>query len=231
MTSRRMLVGGALLAAIAGGIFLWERRSPPVEAKPAEAKPAATQERHRLELHVPHAGGTILLDGDMDDPGWLKETARTKGFVNADGLPARPYSDARIAWADGHLYFALYAADDDIRSTDSFHLELTGSNWVRTIDVTPLGIVTDAQRVNGSELPWKSGAHVSHELDGTIDDDRNEDEEWVLEMAIPFESLALDGKRGEEIGFSVHRCDRPKHSASRCGSWGEGEARGVLVLD
>ncbi|MEO6573468.1 MAG: hypothetical protein ABIP89_06495 [Polyangiaceae bacterium] len=227
MNRKRMLVGGALLAFLAlaaSGLFLWERRTPPQKIAPVHQAP-------RLELHVPHAGGSIVLDGDVDDPGWRKNTARTKGFVNADGLPARPYSDARLAWADGHLYLALYAADEDIRTTDSFHLELSAGNWRRTIDVTPLGVLTDGQRVNGTELPWKSGAHVSHELDGTPDDDQGDDEEWVLEMAIPFESVELEGKRGEEIGFSVHRCDKPKLSAPSCGSWGEGEPHGVLILD
>lgn len=224
MNSRRALVGGVLLALLASGISLWGRSSPPPKVAAAHPEP-------RLELHVPHAGGTILLDGDMDDPGWRKDTARTKGFVNEDGLPARPYSDARITWADGHLYLALYAADEDIRTTDSFHLELSRSNWKRTIDVTPLGVLSDGQRVSGKELPWQSGAHVSHELDGTPNDDRDDDEEWVLEMAIPFESLDLEGKRGEEIGFSVHRCDRPKLSGPSCGSWGENGPHGVLILD
>ncbi len=224
MNSRRTLVGGALLALAASVILAWGRRAPPPKIAPAHLEP-------RLELHVPHAGGTILLDGDTDDPGWRADTARTKGFVTEDGLPARPYSDARIAWADGHLYLALYAADEDIRDTDSFHLELSAGSWKRTIDVNAFGILTDGQRVNGKELPWKSGAHVSHELDGTPNDDHDDDEEWVLEMAIPFESMELEGKRGEEIGFSVHRCDRPKHSEPRCGSWGENGPRGVLILD
>lgn len=219
MDWRRVLVGGALLGGVtAVGLFAWGRRSP------AHSKSDPMQTPQRLELHVPHAAGTILLDGDMDDPGWLKGTARTEGFVDGDGLPARPYSDARMAWADGHLYLALYAADEDIRpATDSFHVQFAGKSSSRTIDVNPLGVV--------AEGPWKSGLHVSHELDGTPDDPHDDDEEWVLEMAIPFESLGLEGKRGEEIAFSVHRCDKPKLSAATCASWGEGALQGVLILD
>jgi hypothetical protein len=57
------------------------------------------------------------------------------------------------------------------------------------------------------------------------------DEEWVIEMAIPFESLGLKGERGESIGFAVRRCDTPKGGGRVCGSWGEGDARGRIVLE
>src|SRR5262249_4043320 len=73
-----------------------------------EAIPA--KEVAGLELHVPHAAGPIVLDGDMDDVGWVKATARTNAFVDGAGAPAHPYSDARLVWGDGHLYVALYAA-------------------------------------------------------------------------------------------------------------------------
>ena len=190
-----------------------------------------------LPLRVPHAAGNIALDGDMDDPGWLRETARTNAFVGADGVtPARPYSDARIVWGDGHLYLALYAADEDIRARqteadsplwveDSFHVVFDDGTNERVFDVSPLGTLTDgtreARRHSGAfDYAWQSGAHVSKELDGTLNDPSDDDEEWVIEMAIPFEALGLKGEKGEHIGFSVRRCDTPKKGTRVCGSWG-----------
>jgi len=61
--------------------------------------------------------------------------------------------------------------------------------------------------------------HLSPELDGTINDPRNMDEEWVIEMALPFESLGLKGESGETIGLSVVRCDTPKGSPRVCAGW------------
>ena len=94
---------------------------------------------------------------------------------------------------------------------------------------------------NGShpfDYRWNSGAHLSRELDGTINKSDDEDEEWVIEMAIPLASLGLEGEKGERIGLSIRRCDTPHARAfdptpgvRSCGSWGSGAARGVLVLD
>jgi hypothetical protein len=63
-----------------------------------------------------------------------------------------------------------------------------------------------------------------------VNDSRDDDEEWVIEMAVPFESIGLRGERGESIGFSARRCDTPKEEARTCAAWGEGSARGRIVL-
>jgi hypothetical protein len=228
-------------AALAIGAFAGAR----IAASHARARNALTTKPGARRLLVPHANGSITLDGDMDDTGWLHATARTGAFVGADGNAARPYSDARFVWGDGHLYLALYAADGDIRATrtehdaplwleDAFHLVFTDAKSERSIDVSPLGTVTDAIRAAGSQGPfdyaWSSGAHVSHEADGTPNNPSDMDEEWVIEMAIPFESLGLEGKRGEQIALTIRRCDTPKHASRVCGNW-NGDDGGVLVLD
>jgi hypothetical protein len=207
-----------------------------------------TQDRaaDAVVLRVPHLPASIVLDGDTDDPGWTAPPgpARAGPFLLASGEVARPYSNARAVWGDGHLYLALYAADEDIRSRaadhdgalwldDSFRLVFTQGDVERAIEVSPRGVVTDAIRRGAAEFDysWESGVHVSPELDGTLNDSRDSDEEWVIEMAVPFEALGMRGERGESIGLSVRRCDVPKGGARVCAAWGEGQARGVLVLD
>ncbi len=229
----------AALFTCAAGALAARRISRPAPIAPAPiALPAGA------ELRVPHAAGAISLDGDMDDPGWLRaRPARTNAFQLTDGTRARPYSDARFVWGDGCLYVLLYAADQDIRATqtqpdaplwleDSFHLVFSDADGDRTIDVSPSGVVTDAQQLRGKAIDygWSSGVHVSRELDGTPNDPRDDDEEWVLELAIPLDALGLSGERGERIGFSVSRCDTPKHARQVCAAWNGGEP-GELVLD
>ena len=241
MTRRALSLTLFAGAALAIGAFAGAR----IGASHARAKPASIAPAHATRLLVPHADGNITLDGDMDDPGWLHATARTGPFVASSGATARPYSDARFVWGDGHLYVALYASDEDIRAPrtepdaplwldDAFHLVFSDDKLARSIDVSPLGTVTDGIRAVGGQGPfdyaWSSGAHVSHELDGTANNPSDEDEEWVLEMAIPFESLGLEGERGDQIALTIHRCDTPKHAKRVCGSW-NGEDGGVLVLD
>jgi hypothetical protein len=101
------------------------------------------------------------------------------------------------------------------------------------IEVSASGVVTDAMQMAGGapDYSWQSGIDVSHENDGTLNDDGDDDEEWILEMAIPLRSLGLTGATGERIDFSVRRCDTPKGTTGRvCGGWGENE-RGVIILD
>jgi len=203
------------------------------------------------ELHVPHPHGPIVLDGDMDDPGWLNGCARTGAFVTAGGDQVRPYSEARFLYGDGVLYVGLYAADEDIHAKlegldapvwteDSFHVVFSDGTTEHSFDVSPTGTLADGERRVGAVGPggthpfdfrWNSGAHVSHEMDGTPNKSTDNDEEWLIEMAIPLEALGLSGQKGERIGVTVRRCDTLRAGVRSCGSWGDGEKPGVLVFD
>ena len=61
----------------------------------------------------------------------------------------------------------------------------------------------------------------------------DDDEEWAVELAIPFDALGVSGRPGDRIGFAIHRCDTPHHGGRVCASWGEGATgtKGVLILD
>jgi Carbohydrate family 9 binding domain-like len=186
-------------------------------------------------LRVPHAPSPIALDGDNDDPGWTRPPgpARTGPFARAGGGPARPYSDARLLWGDGYLYALLYAADDDIRAKgDAFRMRFSRDGVEYAIDVSADGSIRDAARdARGIEPDWRSGAHVSREIDGTLDDARDSDEEWSVEMAVPLASLGMKGQPGESAGFAVERCDAPGQRAQACGQWGETGGGGRLVIE
>jgi hypothetical protein len=187
-------------------------------------------------LRVPRARASIVLDGDSDDPGWTAPPgpARTGPFRFASGARARPYADARVVWGDDQLYVLLYAADEDIRSRGE-HFRLTFSRGGRSfaLDVTPDGQVRGTVRdERGASSGWPSGAHASREIDGTLDDPRDRDEEWSVELALPLASLGMKGERGESAGFSVAHCRRQADAtaAGGCGGWGDPEG-GRLVLE
>jgi hypothetical protein len=157
----------------------------------------------RGTLVVPHAAAPIALDGDTDDPGWVRAPgpARSGPFVDATGAPARPYAEARLLRGDGVLYVLLYAADEDVRATDRFRLTFAGEG-AYAVAVTADGRVHDE-----SPAGWRSGMHVSREIDGTLDDPRDLDEEWALELALPLASIGLRGARNERVAFHVTRFD------------------------
>ncbi len=202
------------------------------------------------ELVVPHVKGSISLDGDLDDTGWLGPIAHTGAFVDKNGAGAKPYSEARFTWGDGVLYLSFYAADEDIRANvkdhdgevwrdDSFHFVFDDGKNERIFDASVNAVVSDATRpsIVFSKTPtrspidfsWQSGAFISRELDGTLNDASDDDEEWALEVAIPLEAIGLRGEVGERVRFAAHRCDLPKNGKRVCASWGE-RAPAVLVL-
>ncbi len=265
MSLRQGLIAVAVLAVV--GAIIGLRKL--VVARAASASTNASPSVSRLGfvvdvdpavLHVPYLPGSIVLDGDTDDPGWTRSPgpARTGDFLAPNGAPAIPFSEVRVVWGDAHLYLCLYASDDDIESRtdqpdgplwldDDFVVTFSRGATEYIIEVSPKAVVTDSIRRNAGpqDFSWNSGVHVSREVDGTINDPRDSDEEWVIEMAVPFESIGMKGERGETLGFSVRRCDTPRRhvpgfagawstregEVRTCGEWGEAPSSGRIVLD
>ena len=140
----------------------------------------------------PHAAG-VVVDGDWDEPAW--HTAQRGRFTDGGAL-ARPSSEVRLVRGEHQLYVALYAADEDIEPGDAFELSV-GSARVR-VDaaghVTPAGVVA------------KVGLD-----EGTLGDAHDDDEEWVVEVALPLVAAGTP--------VTASRCDVPKDGVKRCGSW------------
>jgi hypothetical protein len=201
-------------------------------------------------VRVPRAALAPMIDGELEDPAW-REAAMAGAFVAADGTPARPHSQIRATQRDGTLYLALYAADEDIRggtasadgpvwlSGDAFHLELGTAGATHLLDVSPRGVLTDAKRSgeparagHAARGTWDfaraSGARLGLVVDGTLDDASDDDEEWVVELAVPLASLGLTGARGERVTLRARRCDHPKSGGVSCGELGQ---RAPLVLE
>jgi hypothetical protein len=196
-----------------------------------------------LVIDVPRAPGDITIDGELEDPGWSGGMGRTGAFTTADGRDAHPYSDARFVHRNGQLFVVLYAADEDIRATsarhdeplygaDAFQLTLRTTSGELSLDVSSAGVVTDARRSASGALDfsWESHARVAVDRDGTPNDPSDQDEEWVVEMAIPLEALGLSGRAGERIGLEVRRCDDVPGIGRVCAGWGPQGHGGVLVL-
>lgn len=173
-------------------------------------------------VHVPRLpqGTTLELDGELEETPW--QGSGRSGAFKIGGVDAHPYSDARFLWGDGTLYLGLYAADEDIHATlkeadaplwieDAFHVEIGGA----AIDVNPLGTITDS-RGKPPDFKWQSGAKAGVDMDGTPNDPSDDDEEWVVEMALPLASIGVEPKAGSIIPVTIRRCDKPKKAARVC---------------
>ncbi len=155
-------------------------------------------------LVIPQVGAPIVCDGELDEIAW-RSPARTGPFVDDRGGQAAPYSDARLLRDDKFLYLALYAADEDIRSSDEFVVELGRKTW----HFTAGGVMSPA-------------GTIRVDVDGTVDEPSNDDEEWVVEAAVPLVEVPF-GRDGS-VTARIVRCDVTKDRVKRCGSW-----KGVIV--
>ncbi len=245
--SRWLLVAAVVVLAVLAVVMV--RRSDRTNETTLPTETALSPEAGReIVLVVPHARKPIVLDGQLTDAAWLEDAVRTGPFLESGGpLLGHQYSEARFLWGDGQLYVGLYASDEDIRAThdaqdsqiwrdDSFRLAFDDGGHEYLFDVSPLGALADGMRARAGgksvfDYTWSSHARVAHELEGTPNDPSNNDEEWVIEMAIPLASLGQKGAQGERIGVWVGRCDTAKDQPRTCGDWGRTHGRGVLVLD
>ena len=86
-----------------------------------------------------------------------------------------------------------------------------------TLRISPRGDITDEAGNRRDE--WDGLVRRGTDLDGTLDDPRDDDEEWVVELAIPYSLLGIRGTPDQSLSFSVKRCDTPKGRATVCGAW------------
>jgi hypothetical protein len=247
---KRLAFGALALALGACGAKGCGRGAPSGAAASSSAARAAGAPPSVLA--VPRAGSAITPDGEFEEGTWVS-AARTGPFVDRAGAIARPYSDARALWDDKNLYLTLYAADENVQVRTKEHdapLWLDDAFSVRLvplpagapagpppdgataylIDVAPNGTTTDVREGPGGtrDPSWESHIVVGMDLDGTINDPHDEDEEWVVEAALPWSSLGVTPTPGVRIAARISRCDTPKDGKRRCGSWGE---RTVAVLE
>ncbi len=191
----------------------------------SDAEPAQPDQRLLVapvpRLAVLQTTRSPKLDGSFDDPAW--GVAKNSGvFVETrKGGAAGIQASAKLLWDAQHLYVGVDVNDALLRASDRDHdahlweqdcVELMldpdgdGKNYFE-IQVSPRGVVFDtrydARRVPKpfGHLDWDSQIRVGVSPRGEIDD-REPDDGYSVEIAIPWQAFSLDGKpvRSPEIG-------------------------------
>lgn len=144
--------------------------------------------------------GPIVLDGELQESDW-HDRATPTAFVSDSGEQARPYSEIRFLHDDATLYIGLYAADEDIEETDFFQLTLG------TLDLRVYP--------NGKISASADGLRAASDVDGTVDQPGDFDEEWRLELAVPRTLMMLGAA---PLPVHASRCDVTLDHVLRCGS-------------
>jgi hypothetical protein len=159
---------------------------------------------------IRHASGPIAIDGEWNEPDWPTRAVRGQ-FVGDDGALSRPSSEVRFLHDDKDLIVALYAADENIETRDAF--DLTVGTVALHVDAT--GAVTPPLATVRAKVDYD---------EGTRDNPKDDDEEWVVELAIPPSAAGLTS--GAHRPVHVARCDVPKDGVRRCAAW-----TGTISLD
>lgn len=168
-----------------------KRESPQVITSALEGTPPAACVPRVLVAHQ----GTPTLDGELDEPVWHAAAASTP-FVNDKLKRVVPHTEARAAWDADSLYLALYTADADLRSDDQVAVNFADGG---VITVTPQGTVS----CDFAGQRDCTGVVAKLERDGDVDADAEEDEEWVVELSVPWKVLAPGGRPSQlPLNFS-----------------------------
>jgi hypothetical protein len=200
-------------------------------------------------LHVPRTPGAIAINAETEGKtAWDGEAGNTSNLRDSAGQGMVPYTQAKVRWGEGNLYFMLYAGDLDLEGKvtspdvpldgdDSFRLELGAGAQTRVIAVSLRGAVYDAlcdrsTQTGACDTAWQSGAKVAVDADGSLNHVGDNDEEWVVEMSVPFSALGIARPApGLRVPFSIRRCEVGFDGVHACGTWGAGAQRGELLLD
>jgi len=175
---------------------------------------------------VHRATGPIVADGLLDERAWTQAERAGPLVRSLDGKPATADTIGRILWDDDNLYVSFISEDTNI-STPCFHddEQLYTSNVVEIfinpsgdlkryaeIELNPANALFDATFTGprqGMSLPWSSGAKHGVHLDGTLNDARDVDHGWNVELAIPFANLPgmprAKPQVGDEWRFNLYR--------------------------
>jgi hypothetical protein len=221
-------LGGIALAAVLGG---------GCGRRPALAAPGAPT------LLVPHVDEPVEIDAELEGKRlWEADVGATGNFKDAAGHGMVPYTEAKARWGAGKLYLMLYAGDLDLEGTvrqrdgalsqdDAFRLEFGDRDDARVIWVSVLGTVADARCRNGAcDARWDSHAQVAVDRDGSLNKIGDNDEEWVVEMAVPVADLGFpDARPGTRIPFSVRRCEVGHGQQHGCGGWGVAQPAALML--
>jgi len=178
-------------------------------AAPSEPPPPVRLEAARAP--APH------VDGELEDPGWDRAQVSAR-FVDAvTGEAITPYTEARALCDDEALTIALYAADEDVVGSDRMGAILHAPGGAtHVVEVDPRGTVRwHAPSEASGEAP--EGVTAAIDADATIDHDDLEDEEWIVELRVPWRALGMSGPGDVRANF--FRRDQPRSSLVRSLAW------------
>jgi hypothetical protein len=201
----------------------------PATPTPAEARSAAPGEPRSVYAVRLADAETIVLDGTLDEPVWLRAAPATN-FIQQDpdnGQPATEQTEVRIAFNSRSLYMGVTCFDSEpdkwlgyqrrrdefLQSDDRFMWNIDTFNNQQSgyfFEMNPSGLMGDALR---------GASFQNRQWDGIWNAKvRHSDVGWTLEIEIPFSTLTFD-PNVDAWGINFQRTVRRKNEESVWMGW------------
>lgn len=189
----------------------------PVDAGVVAPAPART-------LSVKLASAPVEVDGELEEADW--RAAETTGPFPDERAPGAvvAHTEARAVWDDAALTVALYSADEDLGDDDHVDVSVQAADG-GSIDWEVPPTARARCRRGGAACGAQTGVRAAADVDGTMNDASDDDEEWAVELAVPWSVLGFSSPP-ERVEVQLGRVDRVKGGASRRQAW-----PGVLRLE
>lgn len=181
----------------------------------------STSWRVARELVCSRATSPIQVDGKLDEEAWRRATPLALDIPRDEqqrGLTLEEKGTGRVLWDDKFLYIAFDFIDSDVVANgtedDQEHhnlgdvaeifLKPIDQTWYWEFHVTPGGHVSTYLHHGRGRFGLQGGVdhHVkprfieaAAQIRGTLNDDRDRDEGWTAEVAIPWNKLDRLGEK------------------------------------
>lgn len=171
--------------------------------------------------------GPITVDGVLDEPDWEAAVPLADFVFPWWTKGEQEETLARMLWDDTNLYvgficqdahiWAEYTDRDDPVSRDDCAEVFVSPNAADVmtyfnIEINVIGTVLDRGPYNGRSASWTAdGLQNAAIIEGSLNDDSDEDRYWTMEIAIPFkvfeaEALHTPPEDAEEWRINLNRC-------------------------
>jgi hypothetical protein len=137
------------------------------------------------QYSIPRTQGVVTIDGKCGERSW-QNAFRSPVFEDAQGHTA-PHTELRATADDDFLYIEVFVSDIDIESKCD----------IVKLDVGPVHVDL---MPTGAQAP--AGVRTAVDVDDTVDNPKDKDEEWVNEVAIPWSLLG-----GHDVPVRALRID------------------------
>lgn len=236
MKKALVLFSSAVLALVPAG---------PVLAQRSNLAPIPSYEVHRAKI-------APRIDGKLDDAAWKAAKPVTFVFPWPDQTGKKQKTTARLLWDNDNLYVAYECEDSDVTAVYTRHDDPTYKDDAVEIFIAPpgvknlyLGLEMNARGVLYDYLyPFPQrimknynlpGVKLATSIRGTLNNSKDQDRGWSLEVAIPWSSFAdladnpvPQGRRPLDREHELLGWDRTQPPAFAMVGFGAGETGSAL---